>query len=104
MGEPMTNAMDGLQAEVTCGSCPLQIEGTIDGEPFYFRARDRQWYMGLGGDPINEPAWQMGGPWGDGPTAAGWMPVETGRAIVEECCRVWRAVVRDQRRDLQPAH
>jgi hypothetical protein len=86
----MTTAMAGLQAKVTCEACPLQIEGTIDGFAFYFRARHRHWTMGIGGDPVDEPLWHMGGPWGDGPFAAGWMPEETGRAIVLKCCELWR--------------
>ena len=85
--------MMGLIARVTCSACPLQIEGQIDGEEFYFRARGEHWRMGIGGDPVCDPVWSMCGPWGDGPFAAGYMPEEIGRAIVEKCCELWRVAV-----------
>lgn len=31
------------------GNCPVQAEGTIDGKPFYFRARGSSWSMSIGG-------------------------------------------------------
>jgi hypothetical protein len=82
--------MQGLRMTITCGACPLQIEGTIDGEPYYFRARGEHWSMGIGGDTVVEPLWSMSGPWGDGPFAAGYMPEHIGQAIVEKCCELWR--------------
>jgi hypothetical protein len=39
--------LNSVQMDVTCEACPLQIEGTA----FYFRARDRHWTMGIGGEP-----------------------------------------------------
>ena len=86
----MANVMEGLEAEVTSGAQPLQIEGTIDNEPFVFRARGQHWTMAIGGDPANEPKWQMGDAWGYKPDAADRMPEDVGRAIVERCCTVWR--------------
>ena len=34
------------------GNCPVQAEGTIDGKPFYFRARGSSWSMSIGGDDV----------------------------------------------------
>lgn len=82
--------MQGLEMEVTCGACPLQIEGTIDGETFYFRARGERWSMGIGGDVVMSPVWSMSGPWGHTKFEAGWMPEHIGQAIVEKCCELWR--------------
>jgi hypothetical protein len=31
--------------KVTCLACPLQIEGHVDGVPFYFRARHDRWRL-----------------------------------------------------------
>lgn len=34
------------------GACPVQAEGTVDGIPFYFRARGNGWSLSIGVDPI----------------------------------------------------
>jgi hypothetical protein len=86
---------------VTCSQCPLQIEGPIDGEEFYFRARGEHWSMGIGGDPVLRPTWHMQGPWGDGPFEAGYMPEQVGEAIAQKCCELWRIAV--YKPDLQKA-
>jgi hypothetical protein len=82
--------MEGLQMEVTCGACPMQIEGEIDGVAFYLRSRGERWRMGIGGDVVMHPLWSMGGPWGDGPFATGYMPEEIATSIVMKCCELWR--------------
>lgn len=83
--------MQGLVIDASGGNCPLQIEGTIDGAPFYFRARGQHWTMGIGGDDVVMfPDWVVRQRWGDGPFAAGWMPEHIGQAIVEKCCELWR--------------
>jgi len=73
--------MNGLQKDVICEACPLQIEGTIDGMAFDFRARGRHWTMGIGGEPADEPLWHLSGPWGNGPFAAGCMPEQSGAPL-----------------------
>lgn len=55
------------------GNCPVQIEGTIGGIEFYFRARWETWTIGIGGDPVMDPAWGYEEDYGDGPYDAGWM-------------------------------
>lgn len=56
------------------GNCPVQAEGTINGEPFYFRARGSHWSMSIGGeDIIAHPDWYYEEPYGDEPFDAGWM-------------------------------
>ena len=53
--------------KVTCEACPLQIEGTIDGVSFYFRARGESWSIRIGGnDPVDAPQWHKCERWGDG--------------------------------------
>ena len=60
------------------GNCPVQAEGFIDGEEFYFRARGQRWSMSIGGD------WYYEEEWGDGPFSAGWMPEETAISMMEK--------------------
>ena len=86
-GEPLRL---NIRMKVTCEACPLQIEGTIDGVPFYFRARGESWSIGIGGnDPVDAPQWHKCERWGDGRYAAGWMKEEEGRNIVEACALQW---------------
>jgi hypothetical protein len=37
------NGDAGIQMECTCGACPEQYEGTVDGNPAYFRLRHSHW-------------------------------------------------------------
>lgn len=34
---------DGIELEQTCGACPEQYQGTVDGNPAYFRLRHSYW-------------------------------------------------------------
>ena len=78
------------------GNCPVQAEGTIDGAPFYFRARGEWWSIEIGGgfvleDPdkgIPRDGFYMEEEWGGGPYDAGWMEPEEAKSII---CRAARA-------------
>jgi hypothetical protein len=37
------NEDPGVKLECTCGACPQQYEGTVDGNPAYFRLRHSYW-------------------------------------------------------------
>lgn len=81
-----------LYIEYLGGNCPVQAEGTVNGKRFYFRARGTHWSMGIGGDePVGEPEWIRQEKWGDGPFAAGWMPEEEARRIIERCAAAYCA-------------
>lgn len=72
------------------GNCPVQGEGTINGVPFYFRARGQRWAMSIGEDPIGiscgqQEGWHRSEAWGEDEYAAGWMPRETARDIIFRC-------------------
>ena len=46
---------DGLVIESVGGYCPCQAEGTMNGNPFYFRARHGYWTLCVvepGSDPV----------------------------------------------------
>lgn len=71
-------------------NCPVQGEGTINGVPFYFRARGQRWTMSIGEDPIDvacgfKEGWHKEEPWGKEMFDAGWMPWETAKEIIERC-------------------
>jgi len=69
------------------GNCPVQAEGTIDGHPFYFRARGQHWNIGIGGEPVGAPAWEHEEAYGDGPFAAGYMPVEEAMQFIRKAAQ-----------------
>ena len=68
------------------GNCTVQAEGTVDGEPFYFRARGERWSIGIGGDPVDEPKWFYEEPYGTWPDA-GWMAVEEAETFLQAAVR-----------------
>jgi hypothetical protein len=70
--------------ETIGGNCPVQAEGTVNGVPFYFRARGAAWALHVGHDPLAEDAWLYREPYGEWP-AAGWMTETDARAFVEAC-------------------
>lgn len=68
------------------GNCPVQGEGTVDGLPWYFRARGCHWTIDVAstpdGDPVEEgDAFHAGGSWGWGFDAS-WMEREHAIEIV----------------------
>lgn len=75
------------------GNCPVQAEGTINGEPFYFRARGRHWSFSVGQDPIGEPHWKHREEYlpGAGPFAAGWMTTDEARAFIDKAAKMFDA-------------
>lgn len=91
--------MEGLIIITEGGNCPVQIEGTIDGRPFYFRARGESWSLEVHPTadgaylswPEDGAEWSVEQEWGDGPFEAGWMSLDTARAIVKAGCELYRA-------------
>ena len=73
------------------GYCPVQAEGTIDGLPFYFRARGIHWRIGIGGSPVSKPAWGYGESYGTGPFEAGWMSEDEAKAFIEKAVSLYRS-------------
>ena len=43
----MRELAPGIVAESWTGAAPVQIEGTVDGKRFYFRARYRRWRLAI---------------------------------------------------------
>lgn len=69
----------GAKIKSAGGNCPVQIEGTVDGHFFYFRARGQRWsceFATKEGDLCTENvSFRLEQPYGDEPFAAGWMPL-----------------------------
>lgn len=77
-------------------NCPVQVEGTINGVPFYFRARGKHWALHVGQDPLSDLSWvhferysdpnakgRFDSDSDDGdPFAAGWMTEGEARALI----------------------
>lgn len=80
----------GIVAEVTMPSAPLVVEGTVDGTPFYYRARGGSWRV----------CFRVGG-WPEGGEGADWEfvgpdPEEQPTADeavkrIRKCVTQWRA-------------
>lgn len=89
---------DGIALEVTCGACPVQIAGIVDGMHLYFRARGGEWRLGIA---PTESAAVCGGVWEGGESCVytaegddpddGWMPHVEAWRIVREAIGAWRA-------------
>jgi len=80
-----------LIIDFICGNCPVQAEGTINGVPFYFRARGQMWSLGVGADPVGSPDWESDANWGDNEYAAGWMTDEEAEAIIRRVAASYAA-------------
>lgn len=90
-----TQNLPALPAQATItyegGSCPVQIEGFVDGKPYYFRARGQFWTLGIGGDPVVSPEWQSGAHYSDEPYAAGYMSLSEARGFLVESLKRYLA-------------
>lgn len=85
------------------GNCPVQIDGTFQGEPFYFRARGQQWrvYIGDGAPVVADRALyetQTYRPEGtsdeDARFAAGWMPLAEAFELLRVTLERWHREVK----------
>ncbi|WP_422383842.1 hypothetical protein [Roseibium album] len=85
------------------GNCPVQAVGKIDGEPFYFRARDDEWSLSIGSevkdtgklsihgkDVVGNPKWEYVEPFGTSQFDAGWMEEETALLMIKKGAELWR--------------
>lgn len=82
----------GIAIATKGGNCPVQIEGTVDGQPFYFRARGAAWECWIGGegDWFTDRAWSVERPYGSWPEA-GWMPLHEAIGFLCDAVEEWRA-------------
>lgn len=73
------------------GTVPVQAEGTIDGQPLYFRARGAEWSLDIGriDGSDHPPLWWHVEPWGDWPDA-GYMPEDVALAMIDKAVSLYR--------------
>jgi hypothetical protein len=71
------------------GFCPVQATGTIDGFPFYFRARGEHWSLAICHLPLTEPVWYHREPWGSEPFEAGYMTVDEATQMIQKGAALW---------------
>lgn len=94
--------MDGLTIDWIGGNCPVQAEGEIDGQPFYFRARGMRWVFSVEGQE-GEVLWSYDERFGDTEFAAGWMTEDEARAAIEKSAEKYFArCAPDEKDDGQP--
>lgn len=67
-----------IKIDMLGGNCPVQAEGTVNGVPFYFRARGERWTFSAGEDPVaiccgDAPGFHYEEPYGANKYDAGWM-------------------------------
>jgi len=78
------------------GNCPVQAEGTVDGEPFYFRARGSRWSLSVGGDPVASPSFRHEEPYGT-TFEAGWISEEEAAGFL------WKGIALYRERSAEPS-
>ncbi|GIJ49241.1 hypothetical protein Val02_61270 [Virgisporangium aliadipatigenens] len=80
---------EGWQAELYTMAAPVQVEGRLPtGEPFYFRSRNHEARLAIGGDdPVEFPDWERCVEQAD----ASWLPAEDGLAILRGLAARYRA-------------
>lgn len=80
-----------IKIDMIGGNCPVQAEGKINGEPFYFRARGEHWSMSIGGtDVVGNPHWYYEEDFGVWPDA-GWMTEKQAREFISEAAQKFDA-------------
>jgi hypothetical protein len=93
-----------LDYQFTCDAAPVQAEGTLEGHPFYFRARGDQWAFSLAEEPELDPVfidsaesasgrgYYLEGQYGAPDSfAASYMPLAEARSLIDACARRYRA-------------
>lgn len=88
--------MPDVKIEWIGGNCPVQAEGTINGKPFYFRARGNHWSLDIGSGedgkhPLETTVWDYVEPYGDEPYVAGWMSEDEARGFIDKAAALYEA-------------
>ena len=86
------NTKPQIDIDYIGGNCPVQAEGRVNGEEFYFRARGNRWSLSVGGDDVvGKPDWYYEEPYGKEPFDAGWMPEGIARGFIDRGAMKWLA-------------
>ena len=80
-----------IEIDMLGGNCPVQAEGRINGQAFYFRARGEHWSMSIGGgDVVGNPDWYYEEPFG-AQFEAGWMTEKQAREFISAAAQKFAA-------------
>jgi len=81
-----------IELDFVAGNCPVQAEGMVDGERFYFRARGEHWALHIGAedDWFTGREWRYEEAYGD-KYQAGWMPHHEALCFISQAVGRWRA-------------
>lgn len=90
MPDPTPTPDPGIYIASIGGQCPVEAEGTVDGEHFYFRSRGARWSLGIGGEIYGDPIWQYSEAYGTWPDA-GWITEDQARRFIALGAAKWRA-------------
>ena len=97
LGRSMDDLIEQMKAEIPGaiftsfgGNCPVQAEGFVDEQPFYFRARHEHWRMEIGGEPVVKPDWKYEEEYPGGQFEAGWMEPDEAFGFMAKAIEKWR--------------
>lgn len=93
--------MRGVDIKWIGGNCPVQAEGSIDGRPFYFRARGIRWSISIGegslarrGDDRN--VWFYEETYGTSPYGAGYMDIDVATDLIHDAALLYRLSLKEK--------
>lgn len=89
----------GASIDQMGGQCPVQVEGRVDGQWFYFRARGQSWQFHVApseAEIFSKPSFYIEGSYGEKKFAAGYMPDADALLIMTHAINLYRI-----HRDLQ---
>jgi hypothetical protein len=81
----------GLTIDIEGGKAPVQIQGRVDGTPFYFRARGMFWTVSIGEAYLTQPSWFWGQRYSHNRFDAGFMSLNEARGFLFEAISRYRA-------------
>lgn len=92
------------EMESIYGNCPVQANGTIDGMPFYFRARGEAWSFSVAdtpdGDAVDGKGFYYEEDYMVGETfSAGWMEESEALVFIEKAAKMYEARARPDGRE-----
>ena len=82
--------VEGVELDWIGGVFPVQAEGTIDGQPLYFRARGSGWEFWVG-QPWTKDGFSIDGTYGSWPEA-GHMPEDIAMHLIAAGCLAYRVI------------
>jgi hypothetical protein len=91
--EQLSHERPGVSWSFTCTVAPVQAEGTVGNQKFYFRSRWETWTFGVSSQRQPDPAlvdssedgFYLSGRYGSSRYEASYMPLPEAKAIIDRC-------------------